>query len=72
MDTFQYKDIFLAQLLYIASVFPRSGFKIKGRKFYLFACQQITHIFIELLYVQRFQTFKIIIAVLITRCIFTV
>ena len=72
MNSLYYEDIPRIHLHIMAFVFPLTCFKIEFRKFYAFSLQQSQHIHIEFFNIDCFQAFKIIIAVRIFRCQFSV
>ncbi len=67
VDSLDHQDIILSEFGLLSAVLPPSRLKVKGRQLYLLPCQKRCHILVELFHVQRFQTFKIGIAVLIPR-----
>ena len=66
MDPLDHENILFSEFLRHGRTHPLSGLKIKNRKINFFSVQKILHIPIELLHIDRFQTFKIIIAICIT------
>ena len=65
VDTFDHQNIIRSQLFEIAFILPLSGLEIEGRQLHALSGQQSAHVIIKLLYINGFQTFEIVITVLI-------
>ena len=72
MNSLDHQNILRTKLAEIAIIFSLAQQEIKLRKLNSFSIQKRCHIFIKLLCVDCLQTFEIVIAILIQRCILAI
>ena len=69
VDAFDDQYIFRSQLQAVALIFFRTGNKIKSRHIHFFSPKKCAHLLIKQLNIHSFQTFKIVLSILILWCI---
>ena len=72
VDALDDKDVVLSQLQIVSSVLTLANLEIEGWQLHPLPRQKLYHIIIELLHVNGFQAFKIVVPVLVPGCLLPV